>query len=294
MTIMRIIPITMLIALALTGHAQPLTISPATVQTGETMQFRTRPGLGEADSGAEPFFQDGFESGAKTNRNGFRWGDATFVTVSDIRARSGSYALRFRFKARPVGQNNMAEQRFDMGRYLSELWLEYMLYVPANYVHRNDQPNNNTFLVFWLDRYDGPGTWHAAIELLRRSDLESEARILARKTTSNLVGNSRPEGIQWPRFIHPNGPVRIGEWTRIRVHLKASSSWSADNGVFELWADSTLVFGHYTARFHNFDTAIPDAALRRGYFMGWANSGFTEDTDFFIDDVKFYDRNPGW
>jgi hypothetical protein len=28
--------------------------------------------------------------------------------------------------------------------------------------------------------------------------------------------------------------------------------------------------------------------------MGWSNSGFTQATDWFIDDVKFFDQDPGW
>ena len=34
--------------------------------------------------------------------------------------------------------------------------------------------------------------------------------------------------------------------------------------------------------------------LNQGYLLGWANSGFDKDTHIFIDDVRFYDTDPGW
>jgi hypothetical protein len=30
------------------------------------------------------------------------------------------------------------------------------------------------------------------------------------------------------------------------------------------------------------------------YILGYANSGFTDVTRFHVDDVRFYDRSPGW
>jgi hypothetical protein len=38
--------------------------------------------------------------------------------------------------------------------------------------------------------------------------------------------------------------------------------------------------------------------VRNGYFMGWANSGYTDETFFHIrggaDGPKFYDTDPEW
>ena len=31
-----------------------------------------------------------------------------------------------------------------------------------------------------------------------------------------------------------------------------------------------------------------------GYLLGWANSGFASTTYLFVDDVSFFDSNPGW
>jgi hypothetical protein len=34
--------------------------------------------------------------------------------------------------------------------------------------------------------------------------------------------------------------------------------------------------------------------LRNGYLLGWANSGFAQETVFYVDNVKFYQTSPGW
>jgi hypothetical protein len=61
-----------------------------------------------------------------------------------------------------------------------------------------------------------------------------------------------------------------------------------------MWVGDQLVYQFTEGRYHNVDPAEPDVALRKGYLMGWANSGFTETTDFFIDDITFYRKSPGW
>jgi len=60
--------------------------------------------------------------------------------------------------------------------------------------------------------------------------------------------------------------------------------------------DDTLYFSITNGRFWNYETGAQpvDCLLKNGYFLGWSNSGFAEETIFQISDVKFYDTNPGW
>ena len=83
------------------------------------------------------FFSDDFDNGQRNNANGFRWLGTSAEMISNQRAFSGTHSMMFRYNATPFGGQAWAEERFDMGRYLSELAFEYMIYVPANFKHRN-------------------------------------------------------------------------------------------------------------------------------------------------------------
>jgi hypothetical protein len=187
-----------------------------------------------------------------------------------------------------------------MGRYLPEVWIEYMLHVPGNFVHRNDSPNNNKFLMLWRDTYSdvAGGTWRIGADYTRRDDSSSFLRFMSSRWDLNSWTNSGA----WPTpapatgvgLISSSGPIRPGTWTRIRFHVKAASSRTAENGEIDIWADDQLVFSYKNGRFHNFYDTPVDAVLRNGYILGWSNSGFTERTVFHVDNVKFFQASPGW
>ena len=240
------------------------------------------------------FFDDNFDTGAKKSANGFLWKDATSVTVSAEKAFSGTHSLRFDFAPAVLGDDSFAEQRFDMGRYLPEVTVEYQLFVPSNFVHRNDSPTNNKFIMLWRDTYSDVtgGTWRIGWEYQRETDGSSLGRFMSSRWDVNMLtdwgswAGTAPD--LTPRLISTAGPIVIGQWNKIRFHVKAASSRTAEDGIVELFANDRLVMGHYKGRFHNAYTSPADAVLRNGYLLGWANSGFAVRTVFFIDDVKFY------
>ena len=268
-------------------------------------------------SAQTPFFQDNFDKGTRTNANGFVWRDATAVIVSDSNKFSGTHSLRFNFGARPVGKDSWAEQRFNMGRYLNEVWIEYMLFVPENFKHRNDpSSDNNKFIMLWRDKYsDAVGgtqqlgmeydpTVPAGVEGLtsairpmgRPSPIDTATKMLITTLREFRAGNRGPDGnrIQPIVAIGPNRPIATGKWTRIRFHFKLSSARLKNDGVYQMWANDSLLVNAQNQAFWNTKTIPTDASFRKGYLLGWANSGFTERTLMYIDDVKFYDTNPGW
>ncbi len=242
------------------------------------------------------FFQDGFESGARTDANGFTWKDATFVTVSRENAYTGSFALRFEYGPNAPGADGWSEQRFDMGQYLSDVTMEYMLFIPANFRHRlDDGATNNKFLMLWRDNYGSlKGTWQIGWEFWRGGDdLTSTARFMSSRWDCDYVTDGcdwpNPAPVQWWKLINgAAGPLTPGSWNKIKFRAKAASNRSASDGVATLWINDAVVFNYSSGRFHNFNPAVTDAVLRNGYLMGWANSGFAEKTVFYLDDVKFY------
>lgn len=246
-----------------------------------------------------PFFSDGFETGNYGRSNGFVWAAPTRVTVSDDRAYTGKYALKFRFPGSLRGNDAFSEQRFDFGRYTKSIWIEYMLYVPQNFRHRNDLPNNNKFIVLWKDAYGSQsGEWQISWEYRRLNDTASLGELMSSRWDELEVTGGGP----WPsprpprqvELIGGRGALRIGQWNRVRFMAKAASSRTAEDGESRLWVNETLVLKYTTGRFFGADPVKGDATLRRGYLLGWANSGFDEETVFFLDDIKFYTSDPGW
>jgi len=243
-----------------------------------------------------PFFSDDFDSGAKTNANGFTWSGG--VPVSSDRARSGSYSLRFSYGPNAVGADATAEQRFNMGRNLAEVWIEYYLWVPSNFAHRNDAPGNNKFFQIWNTTYgSGSGTWQAGYEYERLTDSTSSIRPMSSKEFGTNAKFVTSTGLGHPDsgkpFIGSSNPLRPGYWTQIRLQFSRSSASLATDGIMRIWIDGVMFAEMTNGPFRNYEN-IGETVLRNGYFLGWSNSGFTEATCFYIDDVRFYDVDPGW
>jgi uncharacterized protein YjdB len=267
---------------------------------------------------ALPAFQDSFESGARAAvQGGYKWTEYnSAVSVSSAKAFSGTHSLEFVYgpDALTAADDSDAEQRFHFGAYLTEVWVEYMLYVPSNYFHRAvlgvGDTFNNKFISFWRDDYvsatdfririedypNGGGGVFPSSRPLVRSVGSSSIRPVS--TTSTSAGGSFDIGgaqVAPPapdrNFISPSGPIKVGDWTQIRVHVKAASGLKTNDGVLELWANGSIVF-----RKNNGDLIGPSGnrELHNGYLFGWANSGFTQKTVMNIDDFKIYASNPGW
>jgi hypothetical protein len=255
----------------------------------------------EPDPG-DPFFTQGTtEATARANADGFTWstGNAR-VSVAEVPAGRSGWGLRYRYGPDADGVDSNAEQRFNTGRSLSHLWIEYDLYVPSNYIHRNSSgTDNNKFLALWRDTYsDAPGgTWRIFHELNRGGDTNSTCRMMSSRWDLNSATDT---GLGFAAngstMISPSGPITIGAWTQVRYEFAAASAYGESDGIIRVWFDGVL-FGEMTnGKFWNFDTATDpvDCVLKQGYFMGWSNSGFLDETIFYTYGAKFYDTDPGW
>ncbi|WP_434479834.1 heparin lyase I family protein [Gemmatimonas sp.] len=247
------------------------------------------------------FFSDDFDNGQRNSANGFVWAGIPTQTnprISNEMAFSGTHSMRFQFNATAFGGQAWSEERFDMGRYLSELAFEYMLYVPANFKHRdaplNSAGTNNKFFSLWRDQYGGDkGSWEISVGWVRTNDLESYALFHSTRSIHNWIAPFD----QRDKFIGSNTPMKPGQWNRIRFYVKASTyrgTLPTGDGIMKMWINNTLFFSTTTGNFNNFDPSLVGTTLRLGYLMGYANSGFDETTVFFIDAIKFFSGNPGW
>lgn len=242
---------------------------------------------------ASAFFTDTFEGGVKNNANGFSWnGTGSRVSVVSF---DGRDCLRFRYGPDDATKDSTAEQRFNMGRSLQELWLEYWIHIPANFSIRADFPANNKFLALWPNNYSTVGETYVVAEFERDGTDSSRARIIAYADPFYTDGTSIRSGDAILTSPFLSAALR-GTWNRVRVHYKIASGPGMTDGIYEFWLNDTLMarsrsdYSIYSTGGQNF--------IRNGYFMGWANSGYTDVTDFHIsggvDGPKFYQDNPGW
>jgi hypothetical protein len=177
----------------------------------------------------------------------------------------------------------------------SEIWMEWYLYVPANYVHRGAVPANNKF---WIVGYDDkmhngwsePGGWTVRMEINPESTQGNISR--GRLVYGNAsTGGSSSWDLDQPS---PSGIIKtedLGAWVRYGVHVRLATSQNAADGEINVWRNGLRVS-------HNIGVPLASGSFAKPIncfeLMGWANSGFTEETVFYIDDIRIYGANPGW
>lgn len=259
---------------------------------------------GGTDGGVVPdcvFFSDDFSSGDTTKTdNGFSWNNDNFP-VSEEFGHGDAHALRFEFGPDASGEDSTSELRFELGRQVDEVWMEMWVYYPtgeeglgsARYEHRDDvSSDNNKFLRLWRDEYGGARPKVGAST--RPTDAGSGGGNSSMSNEYNPIGSSMGNfgsgGATWVTDDDPD-TCRRGEWTRVRMYFRVSDP-GASNGVSRWWVGDTLVYDAIDLPNDAEDPA--DNYLERGYLLGWANSGFTELTHVYVDDVSVCDGDPGF
>lgn len=250
-------------------------------------------------SNVEPFFADNFDNGRRNDANGFTWSGGRNAPVSDDIAHSGSYSLKFAYgPVEPDGSSHWwTEQRFSLGRQLKEVWIEYYIYYPngkeglgsAAMAHRDGpSSDNNKFFRLWGGGHSayGGNSSKVGMSTRPRNGKGPEGVIFFEYTRAGSSGTGPfdgPGSYPWEDDL--------GRWIQVRMYYKHVSRPGANDGVMRLWKDGKLWIDFQGVnQEYNRDHPYWDS----GYFMGYDNSGFDNTTFIYIDDVKFYDRDPGW
>lgn len=194
---------------------------------------------------------------------------------------SGHHALRASYNAKTAA---FAEQRFDLGANLTDVWLRFDFRVPINYTHANVSGSsaNNKFFAIWQDGYSQAGQGSTVVwEYWPNPD-----------GSSRLSYHYSPGGLQQAggHVGHTlfMGPAERGRWMQVVLHVRIESAPGASDGVIQLWRRwaGEPVF----ARVHDTSSAAlraaPTPGWRRGYFMGASNSWWAQQTEFLIDNVE--------
>ncbi len=235
---------------------------------------------------AAVLFQDGFETGNLSHtESGITYQDSNYasgdaVSVSNERAYTGNHSLKFHFGGNTdLNDDAWAEQRMGLGGQKTEMWIQYYLYIPSNYYHRNATgASNNKFTAVYHKPY-GPG-------------------FQVNLSTEPNGGDSTPV-IHYYHLstelspIYGSGQVftdaNKGKWNQIIIHVKTPSGDTPD-GIVELFVNGQKKIGvtnlnSYGGGGQNYFDEL--------YLLGWSNSGFNEDTDMFIDDITMSTTSTG-
>jgi len=230
---------------------------------------------------SEVLLQDGFETAglasktlASISKTTAGWTDNADVSVVSGTAKAGAYAAKFHFTGNSdPSADAWSELRFDLGKLTPEVWVKYDLYIPANYSHRGTG-NNNKFLRLWGNTYGdyekiGLSTWTNLVA-------DGYSRLSA---DWNSTGGGIGEGGQ--SSSNAIAAADRGKWVTFKIYAKAPTA--SAYGTIKVWKNDVLIIDD-TSQVNNYMSGETHA-YRYGYILGWANSGFAQDTDFYLDNV---------
>lgn len=223
-------------------------------------------------------FFDDFESGSlNSSEFGVTYASSTNTEVSELNKLNGKHSLRFNFSGKADGQDSFSEQRLALPQ-LGEIWIKFDLYVPINYYHRNQSGSaNNKLLAVYRTPYTSPGfqvNWS-----LNPNGSGGSNLWLYRFRNGSEQGTMKPTGGIGNDFITTEDR---GKWISIIARIKTPSSESSYDGAMQMWKNGILVsnettLNNYGGTNENYINAL--------YLLGWSNSGFSEDTTFYLDNL---------
>ena len=206
--------------------------------------------------------------------------------VSNVVANGGTKSLRFRYGPDAPGSDSTAEQAITLdGDGYMELWLEWDMYTPTNFTHRgegnnkiiylhNDYGEENGGIEYWPDRTP--------------ASLSDPANGKSYPTHVYRTSSNTPFG----HYPQPNfgnivfDPAEAGTWSRFKLHYKKSDA-GLSNASVQFYKNDVLLIDRV-----NFDDYNPARGIRpiTGIkLMGWSNSGYLNETDFYWDNLCISD-----
>ena len=233
----------------------------------------TRHAAPEGGGGAA-LFTDDLSSGDRSHtENGWSYGDSDNIAVV-------SEKLQFTYPGVASGFDGFSEQRLISTNQYNEIWIKYDLYVPANYDHRTDAPGNNKFIAVFATPYTNPG-FQMNFSLYRTGAGDSQLAF-------HRLGNGseiEPEIYAPGTFI---GSADRDNTMTVIVNVRVPTNSSSSDGVARLWKNGTKIFEKTDCEFFGNQGRN---YISEFYLLGWANSGFDNQTIFTIDNIEVNDTN---
>lgn len=232
-------------------------------------------------------FSDNFESGdlSKTE-NGFSWqapnfGSGDALGVSSDNPLSGSNSLRFFFEGQAdLAADAFSEQRLTLGANYIDATVTFDLYIPPNYNHRDATgADNNKFMAVYRDPYGSPG-FQINFSTSRQANGNSSLSCHIYNNGSEISPVNPAEGID---FIDAS---EGGTWVNYEMRIAVPTSSTSNDGILQVWKN-----GEVQCNLTNVSSYGGDGEnyFNELYLLGAANSGYTQDTIFFLDDFVIKD-----
>jgi hypothetical protein len=239
-------------------------------------------------------FSDGFESGDFNGGVGITWSPVAASTIQSTTPRTGTYSMRVRFPASANCADPWVEPRWAFTQIDRRIWIDYWIYLPANYKHRSqsgcaDTSTHHKLFSVWGVGYGGSERPKIVLELWRDgSDDDSELRLV-----SNMNGSagSFQQGTNQPA-IGSGGAMTLGAWNRVRIFGDTGTAGD-NNAAIKIWLND-VVTHDITGMNNSTSPGLSAFYWDGGYLMGYSNGGYDEQTDFYIDDFVMHDVDPGW
>lgn len=241
---------------------------------------------------AAPFFEDSFETGnfLKT-MNGAKWLSGANTTVSADKSHTGNYSLKYHYTA-SASSDAFAERRFTLGAAKTDIYIRFYVFLPSNYLHRRLGAANNKAIRLW-----GEEANYSDNIKMGASFWPGNMSTLAPDSYWENVGGERltcTNGGMGPTEMANAGnwtltPDMLNKWLCFEYHFRPDNG--TGNGAFEFWVDGVRKISNTNLRYNG--APCTPGYFKTGYLLGHSNSGFTVDTDIYIDDVAFSDSYIG-
>lgn len=243
----------------------------------------------------EFIFTDDFEG----VEDGTFWGSGTRtaygVTATQDVGYAGGKVMSMDYQAAVVDADSSSEKRFVFPDCV-QLEMAYKFYTPLNFIHR--APGNNKLFALWSGAY---GVTPSNISILSEYN----------KSTVGQAG-SHPDlylGEDGNNYGHSSYFDQSGD----RIFLEGDGAWhdmhvyvelagqEGEFGKVEIWLDDKLIISNeWLLDIQSDAGGIPSSQhiaystrgnfLNQGYLFGWANSGFSDATTFYVDDFSLKTR----
>ncbi|MBU6950608.1 hypothetical protein [Hahella sp. HN01] len=207
-------------------------------------------------------------------------------------------SLKFLFKGVADGKDSSVEQRFRILKpQVSVLSITFDLFIPTNFTHRTQSSTaNNKFLVLWSGDYGTRASLNSVAFEYWPATVKGGA-----EGDSVLSYHLGPGDSDWGHKIPSATPVFAaadrGKWINYRIDIKLASAPGATDGFITVKKGGDTLFN--VTGLANYSSATDINGdngnyLDQGYFLGWANSGYSADTAFYMDNLMItLDKIPG-
>jgi hypothetical protein len=199
------------------------------------------------------------------------------------KAKHGDVSMRFDY---PSGTNSWAEQRFSLSSAHPEIWIRFWLKVPINFRHSSNSPSNSKLFALWMDGYSSKGAGPTIIWEFW-NDGSGGSRLAYHYSPGGFrTANSHKQHKQFIRY-----PNDQGRWMQVVMQVEMARTTSSNDGVIRLYRrwdnETSFTMLHEDT---NADIGPPSGGpkgWKAGYLMGWSNPGYSQRTEWLLDDLKF-------